>query len=164
MFPVGELIVIVRNVTVSFTTSDFVESWVEIALIVGVAAPVNAGVKVTAVPELTFEVALSVPADAGLTERFTVFVNAPVPATVGVQLVVCASVRDVAVHASETFVIATGTAVTVIAVGVEDIVVSLTDFAVTVAGPTLVGVKTPALVTVPSVAVYVTLWSEVVSL
>jgi hypothetical protein len=63
-------------------------------MIVGVAAPVNAGVKVTAVPELTPEVALSVPADAGDTERFTVFVNAPVPATVGVHAVVWTSEKD----------------------------------------------------------------------
>jgi hypothetical protein len=50
-------------------------------------------------------VALNVPADAGLTERFTVFVNDPVPVTVGVQLVVWTSVMDVDVHASETLVI-----------------------------------------------------------
>ena len=55
---------------------------------VAVAAPVPAGVKVTAVPELTPEVELSVPANDGLTKRFTVLVNAPVPVTVGVQLVV----------------------------------------------------------------------------
>ena len=48
----------------------------------------------TAVPELTPEVALSVPADAGDTERFTVFVNAPVPATVGVHAVVWTSEKD----------------------------------------------------------------------
>jgi hypothetical protein len=54
----------------------------------GTAAPVKAGVKVTAVPELTPVVALNVPAVVGVTERFAVFVNAPVPATVGVQLVV----------------------------------------------------------------------------
>jgi hypothetical protein len=88
IFPVDELIVIVLNVTVTVATPDLVESAVETAVMVGVAAPVKAGVKVTAVPELTPEVALNVPADAGLIERFTVFVNAPVPVTVGVQDVV----------------------------------------------------------------------------
>ena len=44
----------------------------------------------TAVPEeLTPEAAESVPGGGcGLTERFTVFANAPVPVTVGVQTVV----------------------------------------------------------------------------
>jgi hypothetical protein len=102
---VGELIVIFLTVTVICTAPDLVESAVETAVIVGVDAPVDAGVKVTAVPELTPEVALNVPADAGLTERFTVFVNDPVPVTVGVQLVVWTSVMDVDVHASETLVI-----------------------------------------------------------
>jgi hypothetical protein len=88
MFPVAELTVTVRSVTVTTAEPDLVESAVETAMIVGVAAPVNAGVKVTAVPELTPEVALNVPADAGDTERFTVFVNAPMPATVGVHTVV----------------------------------------------------------------------------
>src|ERR1039458_4458691 len=88
MFPVAELTVTVRSVTVSIAEPDLVESAVETAMIVGVAAPVNAGGKLTAVPELTPEVAESVPADVGPTERFTVFVNAPMPVTIGVQAVV----------------------------------------------------------------------------
>lgn len=74
--------------TVTGTASNLLESAVEVAVIVTVAAPVPAGVKITAVPELMPDVALSVPASSGLTERFTVFVNAPVPVTVGVQSVV----------------------------------------------------------------------------
>jgi hypothetical protein len=65
-----------------------VESCVEVAVIVAVSAPVFGGVKITPVPEVTAEVALSVPAAVGLTETFTVFANVPVPVTVGVQVVV----------------------------------------------------------------------------
>jgi len=78
----------VRSVTVTVVEPDLVASAVDVAVMVAVAAPVPAGVKVTAVPELTPEVELSVPANDGLTKRFTVLVNAPVPVTVGVQLVV----------------------------------------------------------------------------
>jgi len=74
--------------TVTGTAWNLLESAVDVAVIVAVAAPVPAGVKITAVPELMPNVALSVPASSGLTERFTVFVNAPVPVTVGVQSVV----------------------------------------------------------------------------
>jgi hypothetical protein len=78
----------VGRVTVICAVPNLVESAVEVAVIVTVSVPVSAGVKVTAVPEPTADAALRVPAAAGLTERFTVFVNAPVPATVGVQLAV----------------------------------------------------------------------------
>jgi hypothetical protein len=118
---VGELIVIFLTVTVICSEPDLVESAVEVAVIVGVDAPV-AGVKMTAVPELTPEVALNVPADAGLTERFTVFVNDPVPVTVGVQLVVWTSEIDVDVHASVTLVIV-GDAGLIVTVAVPHIVV-----------------------------------------
>jgi hypothetical protein len=79
---------VIGRVTVICAVPDLVESTVEVAVIVTVAAPVSAGVNVTAVPEPTPEAALSVPAAAGLRERFTVFVNAPVPVTVGVQMAV----------------------------------------------------------------------------
>lgn len=79
---------IALSVTVTVVVANLVESAVEVAVMYGTAAPVKAGVKVTAVPELTPVVALNVPAVVGVTERFAVFVNAPVPATVGVQLVV----------------------------------------------------------------------------
>ena len=100
------MIVTVRSVTVTIAEPDLVESAVETVVMVGVAAPVKAGVKVIAVPELTPEVALSVPADAGDTERFTVFVNAPVPTTVGVHAVVWTSEMDDGVHETETLVTA----------------------------------------------------------
>jgi hypothetical protein len=78
----------VATVTVTVTEADLVESSVEVAVIVAVSAPVFEGVKVTAVPEATFVAALIVPSAVGLTERFTVFVNDPVPVTVGVQVAV----------------------------------------------------------------------------
>lgn len=64
---------------------NFVESAVEVAVTVTELAPVLAGVKVTAVPDLTPAVEVNVPPFAGLMERFTVFVKAPVPDTVDVQ-------------------------------------------------------------------------------
>jgi hypothetical protein len=67
---------------------DLVASSVEVAVMVTVAFSVEAGVKVTAVPDATPDVALNAPAVVGPTERFTVFVYAPVPVTVGVQLAV----------------------------------------------------------------------------
>jgi hypothetical protein len=65
-----------------------VASAVEVAVRVTEFAPVFAGVKMTALPELTAVASLRVPAAAGLMERFTVFAKAPVPVTVGVQDVV----------------------------------------------------------------------------
>jgi hypothetical protein len=76
----------VDTVTVIVAVPDLVESCVEVAVMVAVSALVFGGVKVTGVPEATAVVPLSVPLAVGLTERFTVFVNAPVPVTVGVQL------------------------------------------------------------------------------
>ena len=78
----------VAAVTVIGTEWDLVESAVEVAVMVTEFAPVLAGVKVTAVPELTLVASLKVPALAGLRERFTVLVKEPVPVTVGVQDVV----------------------------------------------------------------------------
>jgi hypothetical protein len=81
-----------------------VESCVEVAVIVAVSAELG-GVNVTAVPEATPVDALSDPAPDGLKERLTVFVNEPVPVTVGVQLAVCAVVMLVGVQTSVTPVI-----------------------------------------------------------
>jgi hypothetical protein len=64
----------VDTVTATVTEANFVESSVEVAVIVAVSAPVLAGVKVTPVPEVTPVGALSEPSAAGLTARFTVFV------------------------------------------------------------------------------------------
>jgi hypothetical protein len=84
---------------------NFVESAVDVAVMVTESAPVLAGVKVTVDPDLTLVVALSVPAAAGLVERLTVLVNAPVPVTVGVQEDVWVSVMDDGLQARETPVI-----------------------------------------------------------
>ncbi len=80
---------------------------------VAVSAPVFGGVKTTPVPEATAVVALSVPADVGVTETFTVFANVPVPVTVGVQVVVCTSVIEVGAQTSVTPVMVDVAAVTV---------------------------------------------------
>ncbi len=70
------------------------------------------GVKVTAVPEATPVELPSVPPPDGLIERLTVFVNEPVPVTVGVQLAVCVTEMLVGVHTSVTPVIVGLVAVT----------------------------------------------------
>jgi hypothetical protein len=76
----------VGTVTVIGADPNLVESCAEVAVMVAVSAPVLGGVKTTPVPEVTPVVALSVPAVVGLTVRFTVFANVPVPVTVGVQV------------------------------------------------------------------------------
>jgi hypothetical protein len=78
----------VEVVTVIGAEWDFVASAVDVAVTVTEVGPVFAGVKVTGVPELTAVASLKVPAVAGLMEKFTVFANAPVPVTVGVQVAV----------------------------------------------------------------------------
>ena len=93
--------------------ADLVESAVEVAVIVAVSAPVLAGLKVMPVPEATPVVELKVPSAIGLTAMFTVFANAPVPETVGVQIAVCVVEIDVGAHTSVTPVIVGDTAVTV---------------------------------------------------
>ena len=67
---------------------DFDESAIEVAVIAAVAAELPAGVSVRAVPDFTPVVAFSVAEDDGLTDMFTVSLNAPVPVTVGVQVAV----------------------------------------------------------------------------
>jgi hypothetical protein len=78
----------VATVTATVTASNLVESSVEVAVIVAVSAPVLGGVKVTPVPEATLVDVLNVPPPVGLTDRFTVFVKAPVPVTVAVHVAV----------------------------------------------------------------------------
>jgi hypothetical protein len=129
-----------------------------VAVIVGVAAPANAGVNVIAVPELTPVVALRVPADAGLTERFTVFVNAPVPVTVGMQLVVSTSEMDDGVHWKVTPVIVgactVGGLIVIVAVPVTLVYPETVDAAIIVAVVVAViveeEVNTPPVVIVPA--------------
>jgi hypothetical protein len=107
---------------------------VEVAVMVAVSAPADAGVNVTAVPEATPNKALNVPPPVGLTVRFTVFVNAPVPVTVGVQLVDCATVIDVGLHTSVTPVMV-GAAAVIETVAVPDLVVSCVEVALMVSEP-----------------------------
>jgi len=76
----------VDTVTAIDAEADLVESCVEVAVMVAVSVPELGGVKVIPVPELTPVVELNVPPADGLMVRFTVFVNAPVPVTVGVQV------------------------------------------------------------------------------
>jgi hypothetical protein len=102
----------VDRVTTICAEADFVESWVEVAVIVAVSA-LAGGVKVTDVPELMPVVALRAPPPDGLTERFTVFVKAPVPVTVGVQVEVSVVVMLVGLHTRVTPVMAGVVAVTV---------------------------------------------------
>jgi hypothetical protein len=92
------------KVTVMGAEWDFVESAVEVAVMVTELATPLAGVKVTDVPELTPVDLLSDPAEEGLMETLTVLVKAPVPVTVGVQAAVCASVIAEELHESETAV------------------------------------------------------------
>lgn len=91
----------VVEVTTTVAEAVLVESCVELAVIVAVSA-VPGAVNVTAVPEATPEVALNVPPPDGLMERLTVFVNEPVPVTVGVQVVVCDVVILVCAQTSVT--------------------------------------------------------------
>jgi hypothetical protein len=148
--PVDEVIAIVVEPTL-------VESCVEVAVIVTVSGGVPAGVKVTPAPEATPVNVLSVPSADGDTERFTVFVNAPVPVTVGVQLEVCKLVMDDAVHTIETPVMVGDAAVTVIFAEPEMFVNPVAaEWAVQVEVPLPDGLKTPPDVIVPPVAVQVT--------
>ena len=94
----------VDAVTVIGTEWNLVESAVDVAVMVTESAPILAGVNVMAVPELTPDASLKVPAAAGLMETFTVFAKAPVPVTVGVQDVVCVSVIEDGLQARETAV------------------------------------------------------------
>lgn len=105
-------------VTVIGADWNFVESAVDVAVMVTVFAPELAGVKVTGVPELTPAALLRVPASAGLIERFTVLVKAPVPVTVGVQVVVWVLVMEDGLQARVTAVMvgAAGAAMAIFAV------------------------------------------------
>jgi hypothetical protein len=91
-------------VTVIGAELCFEASAVDVAVMVTEFAPVFAGVKMTGVPELTAVASLSVPAAAGLMEKFTVFANAPVPVTVGVQDAVCVSAMVDGLQVRETAV------------------------------------------------------------
>ena len=98
-------------------------------------APVFAGVKVTAVPDLTLIDALSVPAADGLIVRLTVLVKAPVPVTVGAQEDVCVSVMDDGLQARETAVIVGATGAVIVIFADPCFVVSWVEVALTLSEP-----------------------------
>jgi hypothetical protein len=124
---------------------------------VTVSGGVPAGVKVTPVPELTPVEALNVPSPEGLTVRFTVLMNAPVPVTVGVHVEVCAAVIDDGAHTSDTPVIVGNADVTAMFDEPEMLVYpAIEEWAVHVPVPAPEGVNTPPVVMVPPVAVQVT--------
>jgi hypothetical protein len=125
--------------TVTVSLPDFVESSVDVAVIVAVPAAV--GVKTPAL--------LTAPMLVGLTDHVTDVLKLPVPATVGVQADVCVVRMDVGEQTTETEVIVGGTVT--VTVADPDLVESCVDVAVTVAVPAPVGVKTPALLTEPTV-------------
>ena len=134
-----------------------VASTVEVAVMVALSDSVDAGVKVTAVPDATLDESLRPPTPAGLTVRSTVLVKAPVPITVGVQEEVCAVVMVVGVQASVTPVMVGGTAVTAIVAEPETLVnPACTECAMQRTLPLSVGVKIPFEVMLPPVAVQVT--------
>ena len=93
--------------------ADLVESSVDVAVIVIVSGAVPSGVNVTPVPELTPVSKPSDPSAVGLTVRFTVFVNAPVPVTVGVHVEVCPALTLDGEHTTDTPVMVGEAAVTV---------------------------------------------------
>jgi hypothetical protein len=146
----------VVSVTATVADSVFVESSVDVAVIIAVSALVG-GVNVTAVPEVTPDEALSVPPPDGLTLRSTVLVNAPVPVTVAVQLAVCDTVMLVGLHVSVTPVMVGAAAVTAMFAEPEIFVNPVTaEVAVQVPVPAPDGVNTPLDVIVPPVAVHFT--------
>ena len=116
---------------------DFEVSCVEVAVMV--AVPVPAGVKT---PEVVI-----VPS---VVPQVTAELYDPVPSTVAVQLDVCVVRMDAGEQTTETEVIVDG-AVTV-TVALPDLVESCVDVAVMIAVPVPVGVKAPALLTVPMLA------------
>ncbi len=127
----------VDAVTVIGAEWNFVESAVEVAVMVTEFAPVLVGVKTTAVPELTLVALLSDPAAAGLMERFTVFAKAPVPVTVGVQDVVWLSAMEDGLQARDTAVIAEAVGVMMVIFAVPNFVVSWVEVALTLSEPEL---------------------------
>jgi hypothetical protein len=135
----------------------FVESCVEVAVMVAVSAPVEAGVNVTAVPEATLVELLRLPPAVGLMERFTVLVKAPVPVTVGVQVAAWAVVMDDGVQVRLTPETAGGAVVTAMLAVPETLRKPNTDdVAVQAPLPEPEGVKTPLELMDPPVADHVT--------
>ena len=100
--------------TATVADPNLVESCVEVAVTRTVSGGVPAGVNVTPVPELTPVAVLIVPSPTGLSVKLTVFVNAPVPVTVGVQVEVCVALMVEGRQTSDTPVMVGAAAETVI--------------------------------------------------
>ena len=107
----------------------------DVAVMVTELAPVFAGVKVMAVPDLTADVALSEPAEAGLIARFTVLVKDPVPVTVGVHEEVWLLVIDDGLQVSETAVMTAGAGAVMVIFAVPVFVESSAEVALTLSEP-----------------------------
>ncbi|HMD99763.1 MAG TPA: hypothetical protein VKM93_20845 [Terriglobia bacterium] len=131
-------VMVAGTVAVTAADPDLVESCVDVAVIV--AVPPAAGVKTPAL--------LTVPILVGPTDHVTEGLKLPVPTTVGVQVDVWVVRMDAGAQATEMEVMVAGT-VTVTTVD-PDLVESCVDVAVIVAAPPAAGVKTPALLTVPT--------------
>lgn len=134
----------VGRLTETIAEPNLLESCVEVAVMV--AVPVVEGVKVPVV--------VTDPMLDGLTDHVTAVLKLPVPVTVGAHVEVCVVEIEVGEHATETDVIV-GETVTVTDAA-PNLVESCVEVAVIVAVPAPEGVKTPADVTVPPVAVHVT--------
>ena len=127
--------------TVTVALPDFVESCVDVAVII--ALPVPVGVKTPAeviVPPVAVQ--------------FTPELYAPVPVTVDVHVEVCVVRMDVGEQTTVTDVIVGGR--TTVTDAEPDLVESSVDVAVIVAFPAPEGVKTPTEEAVPPVADHVT--------
>ncbi|MGA8743629.1 MAG: hypothetical protein WB561_20725 [Terracidiphilus sp.] len=125
----------VAAVTVIGADWNFVESAVDVAVMMTEFAPVLAGVNVTAVPELTPDALPRVPAAAGLMERFTVLVKAPVPVTVGVQDAVWVSAIVDGLQARETAVMVGAAGAVMVIFAVPSFVESSVEVALTLSEP-----------------------------
>jgi hypothetical protein len=125
-------------VTVTVALPDFVLSCVDVA--VTVAVPALAGVKT---PEV-----LTVPMLVGPTVPETNELKLPVPVTMDAQADVCVVGMVVGEQPTDTDEIGEGA--TTDTVADPDLVASCVEVAVIVAVPTTAGVKTPALLTEPT--------------
>jgi hypothetical protein len=131
-------LIVGAEVTVTVAEPDWLESCVDVAMILAVPALVG----------VNTPVALTDPREEGVTDHVTASLKFPVPVTVGVQDEVWFRRIDEGVQVTETPVTADG-ALTVTAAEF-DWEGSCVDVAVIVAFPVAVGVKTPVSLTEPA--------------
>jgi hypothetical protein len=125
------------RITTTVAMPAFVESWVDVAMMVAVPALVGVNTPET----------LIVPTLVGLTDQVTEELKLPVPATVGVQVEVCVVRMDAGEHVTDTELTVTG--IVTATVADPDLVESCVEVAVMVAVPAPAGVNTPAALIVP---------------